>query len=217
MGCDKLFLNRQFVTFWEKGSGTNFWAKNLKSCVYLLLLFLLFIYFLFLKRENIPQSLRLCVGLDPSLRFKSFFFFFSSSCWSSQQWTVHPCTVYRSLQTSLFSKIFIKNGFYSTIHTFKNDFTTVFSVFNFQFQQNKFYPNQHLIKREIEYTKLLTKKKKNHPYTQIHEVLQFLYMNFYILKLLHNSSLSIAIIYCLVLGWADMWSKYKNIFKGKLN
>ena len=74
MGCDKLFLNRQFVTFWEKGSGTNFWAKNLKSCVYLLLLFLLFIYFLFLKRENIPQSLRLCVGLDPSLRFKSFFF-----------------------------------------------------------------------------------------------------------------------------------------------
>ena len=175
MGCDKLFLNRQFVTFWEKGSGTNFWAKNLKSCVYLLLLFLLFIYFLFLKRENIPQSLRLCVGLDPSLRFKSFFFFFSSSCWSSQQWTVHPCTVYRSLQTSLFSKIFIKNGFYSTIHTFKNDFTTVFSVFNFQFQQNKFYPNQHLIKREIEYTKLLTQKKKT---TLTHKYMKF--YNFFI-------------------------------------
>ena len=75
MGCDKLFLNRQFVTFWKKESGTNFWAKNLKSCVYLVLLFLLFIIIFFKKkRENIPQSLRLCVGLDLSLRFKSFFF-----------------------------------------------------------------------------------------------------------------------------------------------
>ena len=39
----------------------------------------------------------------------------------------------RDLQTSFFNKIFIKNGFYSTIHIFKNDFATVFSIFNFQF------------------------------------------------------------------------------------
>ena len=54
MGCDKLFLNSQFVTFWKKGSGTNFWAKNLKSCVYLVLLFLLFIIIFFKKKEKHP-------------------------------------------------------------------------------------------------------------------------------------------------------------------
>ena len=35
-------------------------------------------------------------------------------------------------QTSFFSKIFIKNGFHGIIHTFKNYFATIFSVFNFQ-------------------------------------------------------------------------------------
>ena len=34
----------------------------------------------------------------------------------------------------------IKNGSYSTIHTFKNYFTIVFSVFNFS--NNKFNPNK---------------------------------------------------------------------------
>ena len=36
-------------------------------------------------------------------------------------------------QISLFNNFFIKNGFHGTIHTFKNDFVTVFSVFGFQF------------------------------------------------------------------------------------
>ena len=36
-------------------------------------------------------------------------------------------------QISLFSNFFIKNGFHDTIHTFKNYFATVFSIFNFQF------------------------------------------------------------------------------------
>ena len=40
-------------------------------------------------------------------------------------------------QTSFFNKTFIKNGSYSTIHTFKNYFATVFSVFSFE--QNKRY------------------------------------------------------------------------------
>ena len=48
-------------------------------------------------------------------------------------------------QTSLFSNFFIKNGSHDTIHTFKNYFATVFSVFSFQFQQNKFYPNRPLV------------------------------------------------------------------------
>ena len=43
-------------------------------------------------------------------------------------------------QTSLFSNFFIKNGSHNTIHTFKNYFTTVFSVFNFN-KLNKFYLN----------------------------------------------------------------------------
>ena len=36
-----------------------------------------------------------------------------------------------------FSKFFFKIGSHDTIHTFKNYFVTVFSVFSFQFQQNK--------------------------------------------------------------------------------
>ena len=36
-----------------------------------------------------------------------------------------------------FNKTFIKNGFHDTIHTFKNYFTTVFSVFS-----NKRYSNK---------------------------------------------------------------------------
>ena len=34
-------------------------------------------------------------------------------------------------QNSFFSNFFIKNGSYGIIHTFKNYFTIVFSVFNF--------------------------------------------------------------------------------------
>ena len=36
----------------------------------------------------------------------------------------------RDLQTSFFTKTFIKSGSHSTIHTFKNYFTIVFSVFS---------------------------------------------------------------------------------------
>ena len=44
-------------------------------------------------------------------------------------------------QISFFINFFIKNGSHGTIDTFKNYFATVFSVFSFQFQQNKFYSN----------------------------------------------------------------------------
>ena len=37
--------------------------------------------------------------------------------------------------TPFFINFFIKNGSHSTIHTFKNYFATVFSVFNFQFSK----------------------------------------------------------------------------------
>ena len=45
----------------------------------------------------------------------------------------------RDPQISLFSNFFIKNGSHDTIHTFKNYFVTVFSVFSFSI--NKFNPN----------------------------------------------------------------------------
>ena len=38
--------------------------------------------------------------------------------------------LFTDLQTSLFNNFFIKNWSHSTIHTFKNYFVTVFSVFN---------------------------------------------------------------------------------------
>ena len=39
----------------------------------------------------------------------------------------------RDPQTSFFNNFFIKNKSHRTIHTFKNYFPTVFSIFNFQF------------------------------------------------------------------------------------
>ena len=82
-----------------------------------------------------------------------FFFFFSRVCetygyWSCiVQWIVaakfdfshsfQPINAYHVLftdpQISLFSNFFIKNRSHSTIHTFKNYFTTVFFSFQFQF------------------------------------------------------------------------------------
>ena len=46
-------------------------------------------------------------------------------------YSAHQCTIQQ-----LFQHIFIKNGSHGTIHTFKNYFATVFSVFSFQL-----YPN----------------------------------------------------------------------------
>ena len=82
------------------------------------------------------------------LAFLFFFFFFFSCvlfCFVLQMLTFcsEQCTyaLFTDPQITLFSNFFIKNGSHGTIHTFKNYFATVFSVFSFQFQQNKFYPN----------------------------------------------------------------------------
>ena len=44
--------------------------------------------------------------------------------------SVGPMHCLHDLQTSFFNKIFIKNGSHGAIHTFKNYFATVFSVFS---------------------------------------------------------------------------------------
>ena len=54
--------------------------------------------------------------------FHLFLFFFF--------WKCVPVHYSRDPQTSFFNKTFIKNGSHDTIHTFKNYFVTVFSVFN---------------------------------------------------------------------------------------
>ena len=45
-------------------------------------------------------------------------------------YSVGPMYYSRDPQASFFNKIFIKNGSHSTIHTFKNYFATIFSVFS---------------------------------------------------------------------------------------
>ena len=73
------------------------------------------------------------------------FFFFPATCFDFSAVNSAHMHCSQVPQTSLFNNFFIKNGFYSTIHTFKNYFATVFSVFSIQFQQNKFYPNGPLV------------------------------------------------------------------------
>ena len=101
-----------------------------------------------------------CVSVSTfSPFFFLFFFFFFSAFSPSQAPTVHvlymnssrniwpvlreQCihALFTNPQISFFINFFIKNGFHGTIDTFKNYFATVFSVFSFQFQQNKFYSN----------------------------------------------------------------------------
>ena len=60
---------------------------------------------------------------------------YSSVC----QWV--PCTVHGIHKHIFFSKIFIKNEPHDTIHTFKNYFVIVFSVF-----RNKRYPNRSKVR-----------------------------------------------------------------------
>ena len=74
------------------------------------------------------------------LRFLIFFFFSFQPQWLTRSFVNGVLVHYSQIsQTSLFINFFIKNGFHNTIHIFKNYFAIVFSVFSFQFQQNKFY------------------------------------------------------------------------------
>ena len=89
-----------------------------------------------------------CVWIPrPLLRFvfHVFFFFFFVQPAIVDDSTMNNARVHcsRVPQITLFSNFFFKNGSHNTIHTFKNYFR--YSVFSFQFQQNKFYPNGPLI------------------------------------------------------------------------
>ena len=109
---------------------------------------------------NFGETYSVCLDPPKLLRFtftfQRFFFFFLVTlkryC-SSLLWTVAVtfdreqciCALFMDPQITFFNNFFIKNGSHGTIYTFKNYFATVFSVFNFQFQQNKFYPNRPIM------------------------------------------------------------------------
>ena len=84
------------------------------------------------------------------LRFSLFFFFFSRDWWL---FCMNNAPVHCSWdpQTSLFNNFLIKNGSHGTIHTFKNYFATIFSVFNFQLLVF------NCIQTDLKLTKLLRK------------------------------------------------------------
>ena len=93
--------------------------------------FFFLIYYFFSSNICLDLTYGVC---GSSLSIFSFFFFFQPQFMIFLQWTVH-CS--RDPQIPIFSNFFIKNESHSTIHTFKNYFATVFSVFS----KNKLYPN----------------------------------------------------------------------------
>ena len=74
-----------------------------------------------------------------------FFFFFSRAFLWRLAFQVRPVHCSRDLQTSFFSKTFIKNGSHGTIHTFKNYLLHCFQFSIFSLQQNKQYSNTFLM------------------------------------------------------------------------
>ena len=102
------------------------------------------------KQQQQQQQLQTCIQTPPKysfgywwfwqrLHFIFFFLFFLAQCMNSSRtiWLFNPFQHIRSheqytrLTNLTFQQLFIKNESHGTIHTFKNYFATVFSVFNF--------------------------------------------------------------------------------------
>ena len=96
-------------------------------------LLLFFCFFFFSTRFQLKQLLFIHYAVNSRRNF----LLFSTS--------VGPVHCSQDPQTSLFNNFFIKNGSHGTIYIFKNYFAIVFSVFSFQFQQNKFYLNRTIV------------------------------------------------------------------------
>ena len=119
------FFNRSY----QKKFYTSF-IKIIKNCQKKVVNFFshkIFFKLIYLVSVWIPMKATFCF----------FFFFFPSSISALRdKSTVHALL---SIVHILFNTIYklknIKNESYGTIHTFKNYFVTIFSVFSFQFQQ----------------------------------------------------------------------------------
>ena len=100
------------------------------------------------KEEGGVKGSRVSTRLDTAFvsmsgRKMRFIFFFQAGTFDFSLVNSAPLHCSRVPQTSHFSNFFIKNGFYGTIHTFKNYFTTVF--FSFQLYPNGFLAENMLI------------------------------------------------------------------------
>ena len=103
--------------------------------------------------RHMAQIVALGDRLDPNyfcvyvleLRFSLFFFFFFFCSAAIVDFVnCEQCirVLFTVPQITLFNNFFIKNGSHSTIYTFNNYFTTVFSVSIFSFSKNKLNPNK---------------------------------------------------------------------------
>ena len=108
--------------------------------------------------------------------------------------TVHA--LFMGLITTLLKK-YIKNGTHSIIHTFKNYFVTVFSVFSFN--KNKLYPNRPVQKKP---------KKKFITLHPIFNLSLFLMLCFFIFFLTFSLSIIVFKKY-----WVIWYGCLNNIFQ----
>ena len=87
-----------------------------------------FLPFFFLPEVGFMWGIDLPVG--PVHNARDPLAFWMSTHWSEMALFVGPMHCSRDPQTSFFTQTLIKNGSHSTIHTFKNYFATMFSVFS---------------------------------------------------------------------------------------
>ena len=108
---------------------------------------LFFFFFLFFSAATI-DLVTVWIAMKPASAFLLYvfhFFFFQSTIVDFVNCKQYICALFTVPQITFFSNFFIKNGFHSTIYTFKNYFTTVFLVSVFSFNKNKLNPNTSLV------------------------------------------------------------------------
>ena len=96
----------------------------------------------YLLPNNLCKRFFLEIKLRFGLRICIFFFMRFALCRGQLLLFTHWAILFTHCNTTVYAFKSIKNEFYGTIHIFKIYFVTVFSVFSFQFQQNKFYPHR---------------------------------------------------------------------------
>ena len=106
-----------------------------------------------------PFGWKLFLCLRFGAAFFSFFFFGSTAIVDFVNCEQCIRALFTVPQITLFSNFFIKNGFHSTIYTFKNYFATVFLVSVFSFSKNKLNPNTPNKKRVISGSTYVTRNK----------------------------------------------------------
>ena len=101
-------------------------------------------YIMYLFGFKLLWRLRFCSAV---FSFFFFFFFLVKSAFVD----FSTDALFTDPQITFFSNFFIKNESHGTIHTFKNYFTTVFSVSVFSFSKNKLNPNEPYIYTKMNY------------------------------------------------------------------